>query len=98
MDEPLSPRTSASPGIPQCCCGRTDCAFLSHNGELLESLERDVQTAAQLGQVSATALFHPAANTLLACSSRTAPFIPGILHDLPHEIKPRSQHVNTRPS
>ncbi|KAK0653980.1 hypothetical protein DIS24_g5670 [Lasiodiplodia hormozganensis] len=50
MDEPLSPRTSASPGIPQCCCGRTDCAFLSHNGELLESLERDVQTAAQLGQ------------------------------------------------
>ncbi|OJD35832.1 uncharacterized protein BKCO1_15000114 [Diplodia corticola] len=50
MDEPVSPRTSAEPGIPQCCCGRTDCAFLSHNGELLESLERDVQTAAQLGQ------------------------------------------------
>ncbi|KKY19853.1 hypothetical protein UCDDS831_g05138 [Diplodia seriata] len=50
MDEPVSPRTSASSGIPQCCCGRTDCAFLSHNGELLESLERDVQTAAQLGQ------------------------------------------------
>ncbi|EOD43659.1 hypothetical protein UCRNP2_9655 [Neofusicoccum parvum UCRNP2] len=50
MDEPVSPRTGPTQTIPQCCCGRTDCAFLSHNGELLESLERDVQTAAQLGQ------------------------------------------------
>ncbi|OCK75073.1 hypothetical protein K432DRAFT_180784 [Lepidopterella palustris CBS 459.81] len=36
--------------IPQCCCGRTDCPFLAHTGTLLEGLERDVQTAAQLGQ------------------------------------------------
>ncbi|XTI92759.1 hypothetical protein V2W45_1472271 [Cenococcum geophilum] len=36
--------------IPQCCCGRTDCPFLAHTGTLLEGLERDVQTAARLGQ------------------------------------------------
>ncbi|OCL09809.1 hypothetical protein AOQ84DRAFT_431152 [Glonium stellatum] len=36
--------------IPQCCCGRFDCPFLAHTGTLLEGLERDVQTAAQLGQ------------------------------------------------
>lgn len=36
---------------PQCCCGSTDCAFLAHNGKLLEGLERDVSRAAQLGQV-----------------------------------------------
>ena len=40
--------------IPQCCCGRTDCPFLAHTGTLLEGLERDVQTAAQLGQVCST--------------------------------------------
>ncbi|KAK8208617.1 hypothetical protein IWZ01DRAFT_348255 [Phyllosticta capitalensis] len=36
--------------IPECCCGNSDCPYLSHNGQLLEGLERDVQTAAQLGQ------------------------------------------------
>ncbi|KAH7394378.1 hypothetical protein BKA66DRAFT_438732 [Pyrenochaeta sp. MPI-SDFR-AT-0127] len=35
---------------PRCCCGSTDCAFLAHNGKLLEGLERDVSKAAQLGQ------------------------------------------------
>lgn len=40
--------------IPQCCCGRTDCPFLAHTGTLLEGLERDVQTAARLGQVCPT--------------------------------------------
>ncbi|EKG18247.1 hypothetical protein MPH_04507 [Macrophomina phaseolina MS6] len=50
MDEPVSPRTSTTRSIPQCCCGSTDCAHLSRNSELLRSLERDVQTAAQLGQ------------------------------------------------
>ncbi|KAI9855479.1 MAG: hypothetical protein M1824_006075 [Vezdaea acicularis] len=34
----------------KCCCGRTDCAFLKHNNVALEGLEKDVQTAAQLGQ------------------------------------------------
>ena len=36
---------------PRCCCGSSDCAFLAHNGRLLEGLERDVSKAAQLGQV-----------------------------------------------
>lgn len=40
--------------ILQCCCGRTDCPYLAHTGTLLEGLERDVHTAAQLGQVCST--------------------------------------------
>ncbi|KZM22151.1 uncharacterized protein EKO05_0003818 [Ascochyta rabiei] len=39
----------AIPG-PRCCCGSSDCAFLAHNGRLLDGLERDVSKAAQLGQ------------------------------------------------
>ncbi|KAF2627695.1 hypothetical protein BU25DRAFT_392953 [Macroventuria anomochaeta] len=35
---------------PRCCCGSSDCAFLAHNGRLLDGLERDVSKAAQLGQ------------------------------------------------
>ncbi|KAF1966617.1 hypothetical protein BU23DRAFT_412912, partial [Bimuria novae-zelandiae CBS 107.79] len=35
---------------PRCCCGSSDCAFLKHNGKLLEGLERDVNKAAVLGQ------------------------------------------------
>jgi hypothetical protein len=42
---------------PQCCCGSEDCAFLAHNGRLLEGLERDVSKAAQLGQVCAIDIF-----------------------------------------
>ncbi|KAI9644080.1 hypothetical protein NHQ30_007432 [Ciborinia camelliae] len=34
----------------KCCCGRKDCAFLLHNGEVLEKLEGDVTLAAQMGQ------------------------------------------------
>ena len=41
--------------IPQCCCGRPeeDCSFLARNNATLAGLERDVQTAARMGQVSA---------------------------------------------
>lgn len=39
--------------IPQCCCGRTqECPFLAQNNATLAALERDIQTAARLGQVS----------------------------------------------
>ena len=38
--------------IPQCCCGRPDCPFLARNNATLAGLERDVQTAARMGQVS----------------------------------------------
>lgn len=41
---------STTPTI-QCCCGHTDCAYLKHNGSALEDLEKNVHTAAQLGQV-----------------------------------------------
>jgi hypothetical protein len=34
-----------------CCCGRTDCAYLKHNNSALDDLEKEVKTAAQLGQV-----------------------------------------------
>ncbi|KAI9706054.1 MAG: hypothetical protein M1836_005460 [Candelina mexicana] len=40
---------STSPHL-ECCCGRQECAFLKHNNAALEGLEKDVQTAAQLGQ------------------------------------------------
>ncbi|GAB7366476.1 hypothetical protein MBLNU230_g8270t1 [Neophaeotheca triangularis] len=33
-----------------CCCGNTACAHLQHNQSALEGLERDVRTAAKLGQ------------------------------------------------
>lgn len=36
---------------PKCCCGHTDCAYLNHNSSALDDLEKDVQRAAQLGQV-----------------------------------------------
>lgn len=35
----------------QCCCGNTDCVLLKHNCSVLDSVERDVHTAARLGQV-----------------------------------------------
>jgi len=34
-----------------CCCGNAACAYLKHNHSALEGLERDVRTAAKLGQV-----------------------------------------------
>ncbi|EFR03050.1 hypothetical protein MGYG_06048 [Nannizzia gypsea CBS 118893] len=34
----------------ECCCGRGDCAYLEHNSAALAELERDVETAARLGQ------------------------------------------------
>lgn len=37
-----------------CCCGRLDCAYLQHNADALESLEKHLRSAAQLGQVRLT--------------------------------------------
>ncbi|KAL5324214.1 hypothetical protein ACEPPN_008758 [Leptodophora sp. 'Broadleaf-Isolate-01'] len=34
----------------RCCCGRTDCAYLKHNRVALDDLEKEVRTAASLGQ------------------------------------------------
>lgn len=41
----------------RCCCGRQSCAYLEHNTAALEGLERDVRTAAQLGQVRHSPLY-----------------------------------------
>jgi len=37
----------------QCCCGRPECAYLENNNTLLGGIERDLETAALLGQVRA---------------------------------------------
>jgi hypothetical protein len=42
--------SSTTPNL-RCCCGRTDCAYLKHNCVALDDLEKEVRTAAQLGQV-----------------------------------------------
>ncbi|KAH8178091.1 hypothetical protein LIA77_03173 [Sarocladium implicatum] len=38
------------PATLHCCCGRSDCALLKRNSTVLETVEKDVHTAAQLGQ------------------------------------------------
>ncbi|KAF2681027.1 hypothetical protein K458DRAFT_344246, partial [Lentithecium fluviatile CBS 122367] len=50
METAIARNSNSSSSIPQCCCGSSNCAFLVHNGKLLEGLERDVSKAAQLGQ------------------------------------------------
>lgn len=45
------PDTQQQRSTLKCCCGRRDCAFLVHNGEVLDKLEGDVTLAAQMGQV-----------------------------------------------
>jgi hypothetical protein len=44
----------------QCCCGKLDCAYLEHNNVALSGLEKDIETAAQVGQVRVnTPISHP---------------------------------------
>ncbi|CCC12116.1 hypothetical protein SMACR_05854 [Sordaria macrospora] len=42
--------SGAQPPAMRCCCGREDCVYLRHNCTLLKSVERDVHTAAKMGQ------------------------------------------------
>ncbi|OBT81214.1 hypothetical protein VE02_10030 [Pseudogymnoascus sp. 03VT05] len=46
---PVTPTTPVERET-ECCCGRDSCAYLRHNNEALDGLEKDVRTAAQLGQ------------------------------------------------
>lgn len=48
--------TETRMGSMQCCCGRPECAYLEHNNAALGGLERDLETAARLGQVRACML------------------------------------------
>jgi hypothetical protein len=45
------PTSTTSTRNLECCCGRTDCAFLKYNCLALDGLEKEVHTAATLGQV-----------------------------------------------
>ncbi|KAJ5810580.1 uncharacterized protein N7503_002798 [Penicillium pulvis] len=47
---PSIPTHSRAPTSLRCCCGRDDCALLEHNNVALEGLEKDLETAAKLGQ------------------------------------------------
>ncbi|KAG0652977.1 hypothetical protein D0Z07_0110 [Hyphodiscus hymeniophilus] len=42
--------TTPTSEVVKCCCGRADCAFLRHNCSALDDLEKEVRTAARLGQ------------------------------------------------
>lgn len=42
---------SETGGKLRCCCGKEDCAYLKYSNVALEGLEKDVRTAATLGQV-----------------------------------------------
>ena len=48
---PSIPTHSSAHPTLRCCCGRDDCALLEHNNVALEGLEKDLETAAKLGQV-----------------------------------------------
>lgn len=52
---------ACQPETLQCCCGDTDCVYLKHNCSVLDSVEKDVHTAAKLGQVRHLKSFSPRA-------------------------------------
>ncbi|KAJ5580176.1 uncharacterized protein N7459_006161 [Penicillium hispanicum] len=47
---PNIPTHSNAPTTLRCCCGRDDCLLLEHNNVALDGLEKDLATAARLGQ------------------------------------------------
>jgi hypothetical protein len=49
-------RSIPSPAL-HCCCGKVDCVLLKENCDVLESVEKDVHTAAKLGQVRGSFYF-----------------------------------------
>ncbi|CAM1501193.1 Fc.00g103550.m01.CDS01 [Cosmosporella sp. VM-42] len=50
MERPILGPYDAHSAALHCCCGRLDCALLKKNSSILETVEKDVHTAAQLGQ------------------------------------------------
>jgi hypothetical protein len=51
----------------ECCCGRKDCAYLKHNCTALDDLEREVRTAATLGQVRTFLVLPPLSCLEIEC-------------------------------
>ncbi|KAI1639960.1 hypothetical protein F4809DRAFT_638112 [Biscogniauxia mediterranea] len=48
---PPQPTTSSHETAPmKCCCGSLECVFLKHNQAVLDNVEKDVHTAARMGQ------------------------------------------------
>ena len=39
--------------VSRCCCGQLQCAYLEQNNAALRGLEKDLRSAAQIGQVRA---------------------------------------------
>jgi hypothetical protein len=58
-------RDTSSPPL-HCCCGSDECVLLRRNCSILESVEKDVHTAAQLGQVRPDSLVCHALRTILS--------------------------------
>ncbi len=59
LDSLLSQSLRCMDRPTECCCGRVRCAYLEYNNAALEGLERDLQNAAQIGQVSSFSLPTP---------------------------------------
>lgn len=55
----------------RCCCGRADCAYLEHNNTALGGLEKDLETAARLGQVRAFMSLHLVTSWIFFCNVAT---------------------------
>lgn len=51
LDHLLKTAATSEPAPLQCCCGRPDCSVLKHNCSVLDSVEKDVYTAASMGKV-----------------------------------------------
>ena len=62
---PVRRSSALQPFGLKCCCGRKECAVLQYNNAALEGLERDLDTAAKLGQVSRTVFLGATNNNML---------------------------------
>lgn len=60
-----------------CCCGRSDCAYLEHNSAALGGLEKNLDTAARLGQVRVA---DPSCRRCFMCNSVTSAIQSAIDH------------------
>lgn len=92
MDGNLASSTLASRPPLQCCCGQADCAYLKHNCSALESVEKDVHTAAKLGQVSNFQL-----SPIGVLSARSVP-LPRSMPPAPGSTTPDSAMTQSLPS
>lgn len=79
IDRRRRPRSRSPEASIDCCCGRPDCPFLKKNCSVLESVEKDVHTAAQLGQVRSISHSRSSLHSLHSCSPLAAKWPAGFL-------------------